>query len=40
MDRRGNVVVAAGVTPGQEELETLEWAAEGVSPTSPWDNEP
>lgn len=39
-DRRGNVVIEAGVTPDQEELETLEWAAEGVSLTSPWDNEP
>ncbi len=40
MDRQGNLVIEQGVTPDQETLETLEWAAEGVSPSSPWDNEP
>jgi basic membrane protein A len=39
-DRNGNVVIEAGVTPDQETLETLEWAVEGVSLSSPWDNEP
>jgi basic membrane protein A and related proteins len=39
-DRRGNLVVEEGVTLDQHELETLEWAVEGVSPAAPWPGEP
>jgi simple sugar transport system substrate-binding protein len=39
-DRRGNLVLPEGARMTKLELETLEWAVEGVSLSSPWDNEP
>nr|MDQ3396255.1 BMP family ABC transporter substrate-binding protein [Deinococcota bacterium] len=39
-DRHGNLVVPEGVRLNQQELEAIEWAVEGVSPTAPWPNEP
>ena len=39
-DRRGNLVLPDGARMTKEQLETLEWAVEGVSLTSPWDHEP
>jgi simple sugar transport system substrate-binding protein len=39
-DRQGNLVVPEGVRLNQQELEAIEWAVEGVSPTAPWPNEP
>ncbi len=37
-DRKGNLRVPAGVRPTQAELESLEWAVQGVE--GPWPNEP
>ncbi len=37
-DRKGNLRVPAGLRPTQAELESMEWAVEGV--VGPWPNEP